>query len=72
MLKTLKFQATQELVDDLEELKELLGASTAAEAIRRAVASEVIIRRQVREGKVVKLIGKRNDSKKDEVYVYLA
>lgn len=57
------------MLADLKELQKLLGASSMTEAVRRAVASEIILRRSLNEGHTLRLRGKKTTGKEVDVLV---
>ena len=69
MAKVLKVPASDAMLEDLKELQKLLGASSMTEAVRRAVASEIILRRRLKDGHTLRLRGKNTKQGADEVEV---
>ncbi|MFA5942988.1 MAG: hypothetical protein WC876_00810 [Candidatus Thermoplasmatota archaeon] len=50
-------------MEDLEELRLLLGASTTSEAVRRAIARELLLARALKGSKEIVIQGNKPDGK---------
>jgi hypothetical protein len=65
----IKVPASDALLNDLEELKRMLGASTNAEAVRRIIARELLLLRAIDQSKELIIQGKNPKGK--ELHVLL-
>lgn len=63
-MAVIKVPASDAMVHDLEALKLLLGATSNAEAVRRAVARELILMRALEEVSELTIRGKNAGGKK--------
>jgi hypothetical protein len=59
----LKVPASDALLNDLEELKRLLGASSASETVRRVIARELLLLRALDQSKELVIQGKNPKGK---------
>lgn len=69
MARTVKVRGSDKMIEDLETLKEKMGAKSYDETIRRVLAEYVILREQVERCSLVKIRGKNGNG--DEVEVIM-
>lgn len=67
--KVLKVPASEKMLEDLEELKRAFGTTSAAEAIRRAVANEIVLRRHLKKVRSLKLRGDNEEGEEVEAII---
>jgi hypothetical protein len=63
LTSVIKVPASEAFVEDLEELRLLLGASTTSEAVRRAIARELLLARALKGSKEIVIQGNKPDGK---------